>query len=1138
MSDSPKLEAPQLETPMSRDVLDGVLQRAAGRHDVRVTDEQWACISAPLEPFVIVAGAGTGKTFVMAARVLWLVGSGLVAEHEVLGLTFTNKAAAELASRVNGMLDVWRREQPVGANEHVGEPTIATYHSFARRLIDEQGLRVGIEPGSRLLSPAAVAQLAHRVVCDADHLVACARFAPSRLTAEVMGLDANLAEQTISTDELRAHDSRVIGAIDGLPKVTRAIQDIKETAARRMELADLVDRVRAERVRVGGLDFADHMRLCVDLVRGSEDLVGAMRATYRVVLLDEYQDTSIAQRVILSTLFAGGAVTAVGDPLQAIYGWRSASVANIASFGAHFGVEGQAPVRVLSVNRRSGEPILAAANRVAADLRDAHPEVAELRPPAPRHADVRVALLPTIADEREWIADQVADLVAAGRTPGEIAVLGRTNESLEPIQAALAERGVPASISGAAAISASPYAREVLATLRVLNDPADNTALVTLLAGPRWRIGPADLEALARRADLLAAGPSQRRRRREAAERPDVAVGGLRERLSESTVQPDPVEQPSLLEAAADPGGEVSAVARRRLAEFVAEVGVMHRRVGDPLPDLVAAVAQALGVAVEAVLPRTAADVAGSAAGLLGAAAGIAVASAPGDAGLDGLLQLVDGFSDAEGRSGLGAFLAYLDAAEQSGPGEQVDLPIVPGAVQLMTMHKAKGLEFPVVVLPHVSRDVFPGKVGSERWTTQPHVVPVELRDDRHVLPRLDGYTTRDLNDFIAACRAHDRSGDDRLAYVAVTRARDVLLASGHWWGPTQKGRRGPSPYLEALRDQAAESAEALFVVGDPWAEEPEDSDEAPAANPMLELVHEVPWPVPDLADHDPIARAAAAVRALVDSGRTGDRWLSTGAGAGGGQDSAGVQLDMASAADPDGVGQSAAVARQVAEWDAAIEALLARVGESGAQGPLVEVPGVLSASATMELAQDPDGFAERLLRPMPRRRSRHADLGTAFHAWVESRLGVQPLITDDELPGAADAGIESAEELASLKDAFERLPYAARTPVGLEVPFSLPVGGRVIRGRIDAVFPAGPEAADGQRWEVVDWKTSARDEADPLQLAIYRLAWADLAGVPVGSVGAAFVFVRSGTVVRPEDLPDADGIAQLLAGDQGGGEA
>jgi DNA helicase-2/ATP-dependent DNA helicase PcrA len=1103
------MNEPSTTTRMSREALDVLLR-------VTLTDEQWTCVSAPLEPFVIVAGAGTGKTTVMAARVVWLVASGLVAEHEVLGLTFTNKAAGELAERVTRLLRRWREVHPVGPDEEPGEPTIATYHAFARRLIDEQGLRAGIEPGSRLLSDAAVAQLAFREVCAAP-LEANAALGPTRVAADVMALDANLAEQTISTDEVRAHSREVVDAIAALPRPTQAIRGIAETARRRLELADLVDRVRAARVRAGGLDFADHMRLCVELVRGSEELVEGMRATYRVVLLDEYQDTSIAQRVILSTLFRGCAVTAVGDPLQAIYGWRSASVANIASFGAHFGADGVAPVHVLSVNRRSGVPILEAANRIAADLRDAHPEVAPLRAPEPREATLRVALLPTVEDECAWIAEQVAAEVAAGRAPEQIAVLGRANDALGPIRDAITARGIPACISGTEAITASPYAMTVLATLRALADPSDNTAVVTLLAGPRWRIGPADLEALRWRAEALAGGG--RRDRREAGQdAPDGEDADLAARLAGHAAVPDPVERASLLEAAADPGPHVSPAARGRLAAFVAELGRLHRHVGEPLADLVARVVEVTGARVEAALAdalagASAARLGGGLGGGSGPGAGT---TAHGDVGLDGLVRLVDGFADADGRSGLGAFLAYLDVAEQlGGGGEQVDQPVVPGAVQLMSMHKAKGLEFEVVVLPHLCDHVFPGGQASERWTTRAHVVPIDLRDDRHVLPRLAGYTTGDLEDFHAQCRAHDRSGDDRLAYVAATRAKDVLIASGHWWGPSQKRTRGASPYLEALRAQAAEAAEQLFLADEPWASEPTgDAPGEAASNPLLDTVHEAAWPPPDPAADDPLRRAAEAVEALLaagDGGNVGDPWATPVPGA---------------APDGDPV---------VAAWDRAILALLARSDPDGARERLVPVPGVLSASAAMDLASDPAGFGERLLRPMPRRRSRHADLGTAFHAWVETRLGIQPLITDDELPGAADAEIASPADLEALKASFERLPYATRTPVGLEVPFAVALGGRVLRGRIDAVFPTGPDAPTGQRWEVVDWKTSAHDEADPLQLAIYRVAWAERMGVPLDAVGAAFAFVRSGTVQRPDDLPDAGGIARILAGEQDG---
>jgi DNA helicase-2/ATP-dependent DNA helicase PcrA len=144
----------------------------------------------------------------------------------------------------------------------------------------------------------------------------------------------------------------------------------------------------------------------------------------------------------------------------------------------------------------------------------------------------------------------------------------------------------------------------------------------------------------------------------------------------------------------------------------------------------------------------------------------------------------------------------------------------------------------------------------------------------------------------------------------------------------------------------------------------------------------------------------------------------------------------------------------------------------------------------------------------------------------VESRLAVEPLLLlgEDELPGAHDAEIADERDLARLKDAFLRSEYASRTPVAVEAPFQLMLAGRVIRGRIDAVY-----ATDDGGFEVVDWKTNQRETADPLQLAVYRLAWAEQQGVPLDRVGAAFLYVRSGTVVRPDSFPDREGLAALI---------
>jgi DNA helicase-2/ATP-dependent DNA helicase PcrA len=214
----------------------------------------------------------------------------------------------------------------------------------------------------------------------------------------------------------------------------------------------------------------------------------------------------------------------------------------------------------------------------------------------------------------------------------------------------------------------------------------------------------------------------------------------------------------------------------------------------------------------------------------------------------------------------------------------------------------------------------------------------------------------------------------------------------------------------------------------------------------------------------------------------------------------------------------------RVAGWDRDIELLLDEARRSYQVDLDVPLPASLSASAVVRLARDPAGLARDLARPMPRPPAPAAARGTRFHAWVESLFDVVPLIDRTDLAGAADDVLDD-EELASLQAAFLGGPYAGLAPHRVEAPFQLVLGDRVVRGRIDAVY----RTAAG--YDVVDWKTG-RSSADPLQLAVYRLAWARVAGVPVESVGAAFYYVATGQVVRPDDLPDAAELAALLGGD------
>jgi DNA helicase-2/ATP-dependent DNA helicase PcrA len=214
----------------------------------------------------------------------------------------------------------------------------------------------------------------------------------------------------------------------------------------------------------------------------------------------------------------------------------------------------------------------------------------------------------------------------------------------------------------------------------------------------------------------------------------------------------------------------------------------------------------------------------------------------------------------------------------------------------------------------------------------------------------------------------------------------------------------------------------------------------------------------------------------------------------------------------------------RVGDWDAELERLLAeaRADRSGVID--VPLPSSLSATSLARLRDAPDEFARELARPMPRQPSPAARFGTRFHAWVEARFGQQSLLDPDDLPGRGDLGIDDEDDLAELIARFESGPFADRIPVAVEPPFALVLAGQVVRGRIDAVY----EEPDGS-YLVVDWKTNARQDADPLQLAIYRVAWADLAGVPLDRVRVAFHYVRSGETVAPDDLAGRQALEQIL---------
>ena len=1053
------------------------------------SEEQLDAILAPLEPSVVVAGAGSGKTTVMTARVVWLVATEQVTPDHVLGLTFTNKAAGELSSRVRrSVLALSDRLSGVPRTE-VGEPTISTYHAFAGRLIAEHGLRLGVEPGSRLLTEAASVQLAYRIVTTTSRDLAPLESSVAAIVQNVRALDAELAEHCLEPEVLRAFDRGEVEKIEALDKRAARTGEMLTVSITRIELAYLVDELRQARRQRDLVDFSDQMRFGAMLAENFPEVGAALREQFPVVLLDEYQDTSVAQRVLLTGLFGGGhPVTAVGDPLQAIYGWRGASVANIDSFPSHFPrTDGSpAPVRRLTENRRSGIPILMGANELAGPLRALHPQVLPLVSPADsmRSGGIRVALHNTYEEEMQWIGDRVLEQIDLGTKPEDIAVLARVRSDFPALIRVLEQRDIPVDVLGLGGMLAMPEVAEIVAVLEVLHDSAANPALVRLLSGPRWRIGLRDLALLGRQARTLA-GSQGRPGDDDLDGQLDAAVSGV-----------DPADIISLLDALDDPGDlDYDPEARRRFALLSAEIRSIRRGIGDPLPDLVHRVISVTGLDIE-------------------------MASTPEllrmhrSEGLTAFVDLVATFANVEGESHVGAFLGWLSLASRFDEVPALDRPAVPGCVQLMTVHKSKGLEFPVVVLPSLTQGVFPGTRGITRWTKNAKAVPFSIRGDRESLPHLAGYTAKDHTAFIDACEVHSGHEDLRLIYVAVTRSERLVIASSSWWGPSQIKPRGPSPYLTTLRDQCIAGAGQV----DHWAAAPADD----AGNPAFEIDGDTSWPPAS----DPHAlelrlEVAAQVRQHPDLTVADLRGEHDGLEAGAVRVPAGDSpLSPLAATDLE----------IVRGWDDDIELLLEERRLQRAPTRVVAQPSSHSASDLVRLAADPTLFTRRLARPVPAAPAPAARRGTRFHAWVESHFGIAPLLEPDDLPGAADEAIDSDDTLAAMQAIFLTSPYADRTPIAIEVPFALVIGGRVIPGRIDAVFSStGPDGVT--RVEVVDWKTNRHHDADPLQLAIYRLAYSELSGIALDDVDAAFFYVRDGALIRHRDLPDRAGLEALVIG-------
>ncbi|MER6829791.1 UvrD-helicase domain-containing protein [Streptosporangium sp. NPDC000563] len=834
------------------------------------TPEQAAVIEAGLEPMVVMAGAGSGKSETMAGRVVWLVANGLLRPEQVLGLTFTRKAAAELAARVrerlNGLVEVGQ----VPAELLEGEPTISTYHAYAARLVTEHALREALEPTMRLVSPAVSWQLASRVVSSYDGPMEQVEWSPATVTRAVLELAGELAEHLRTPQDVRDVGTKLAQRLAALPGTpTKDQRRPLLTQRAREQLLPLVEAYNRLKRGREVVDHGDQMALAARIADRHAEVGVIERGRFAVVLLDEYQDTSHAQLVLLRALFGGGhPVTAVGDPCQSIYGWRGASAGNLTRFPRDFRTaSGElAPVNRLSVSFRNGDAVLDVAARIQLPLRMEAREVPVLVPGKNRVERGRVmcAFHETADDEARWVALEVAKVLGVESAPDgmpwgegerkkakqsmwggpqalqphDVAILARKRSQFPALRKALEERGIPVEVVGLGGLLLVPEIADIVSTLRVIYDPSAGDALVRLLSGPRWRIGPADLKELGERAREL--NRETREGSSPVADPLDQVVADMAEERGSLVDALDELpDRPEWQEL-------FSPLAAVRLVAMAQELRVLRAHTGQPLPDLILEIERTLGLDIEV------------------AARGTAVGPFAARADLDAFLDAAARFAGDSEDPTLGAFLAFLKAADEEENGLDAGRVGESNSVKLMTVHASKGLEWPVVVVPGLSQalsktgaltvgTVFPARsTTSTRWTENPRKLPYQLRGDASDLPGLAGLAKEELADFDERCRDRDLIEERRLAYVAVTRAHYLLIASGYRWG-TATRPLDPSDFLLEIRETCGR------VVS--WAPEMEEG----ATNPLLDEPAEARWPIePDDARYAAVLDGATMVEAAL----------------------------------------------------------------------------------------------------------------------------------------------------------------------------------------------------------------------------------------------------------------------------------
>ena len=1102
------------------------------------TSEQEAVIKARDPRMLVVAGAGSGKTQTMSQRIAWHIASGNVEPQKVLGLTFTRKAAGELAQRV-------RKYLPPSARSSLDRPTISTYNSFASNIATSYALLIGKDPRAQLLTEAARWQLVSQIVDEWSGVLGSDDVlldkGKSTVVDTVLHLAGEMTDHGVSPDEAREFLTKEIEALEGLNDVKNfRLAKFRGTGASqgfaslykglrslhlRLSAVDIVERYFEIKNEKSYLDYSDQVAWAGQILAQAPQVREELRSQYSMVLLDEYQDTSMNQANFLNNAFGplGGngeenpvAVCAVGDPNQAIYGWRGAGANALSDFVSQFQVP-PAGIYTLSTAFRNGTRILDTANALMHGLNpsimglDEMPKLKSLGSKAAGevihiHADtdeqqyraIAQKIASNFADHRARYDSEAQAAIASGATvdpyePPSAAVLVRKSKYAEPMIAALEECGLEYEHIGGEKLVTVPEVRVLRALLNSAFVPSRGDELMIVMNF--FAVSPKDLRAL--RQYLYQIEPTKK------ADKPRDAfmlalnpslVDGLERLVQDVHEGNTPKTDSSFTESGLE-----------RLLRIAQMLRILRLRADESLPAVV--------------------ELAISLLNLYGYANARSKGGAKAKRVLSKFTQMAAEFVPLADRLQGGAlvrdFLLWLEAVESKEQGGDDDssadaVPLLdeellvgddelepePGVVQILTVHKAKGLEWDIVAIPEMVSGEFDAAIESEGkpWNTDGQALPYPLRQDRSHLPTFSaqiyvhlGPLSEDDAAEVGVDYAQFKSGElidyrtaenRRLAYVAITRPRSVLYL-GSYDQRAEKLRKvsqGAKPvedkahvFLDEIHQQAAPSTiDSVQVEPIPAAVDSEGT--------VVETIENLRWPT-DV-----------------------DRSLDLG------QIAAYVPADN----------------YQEVWQQAATRAVQERESEEVEQASRDH----LTASAVVAMMKNPEKYALDVLRPIPQEPTEAASRGSAVHAAIAHYFGyaatldidslVLNLGFDDEEAGAPafDRGITSSAE-QELYDRFQDSRFAHYPPLAIETTCEIALAGKPIRCVIDAVFDTS-QILGARPITIVDWKTGKRPsksevEKRAYQLALYRLAWSATHGVPLEDVDACFYYLGEKDPARRE---------------------